>query len=129
MDSAEKALQQMARHIVQNYHAVFIGITGSNGKTSTKDLVAGMLSPYFRVQKTEGNFNNEFGLPLTIFSLEEDTEFAVLEMGMSSFGEIEFLSNLAKPHMPSLRISEKHICRILVLVKELQKRNLKLFQA
>ena len=89
---------------------MFIGITGSNGKTSTKDLVAGMLSPYFRVKKTEGNFNNELGLPLTILSLEEDTEFAVLEMGMSSFGEIEFLSNLAKPTYAVItNIGEAHM--------------------
>ena len=60
-----------------------------------------MLSPYFRVKKTEGNFNNELGLPLTILSLEEDTEFAVLEMGMSSFGEIEFLIESCKTNICS----------------------------
>ena len=110
VDSAEKALQQMAEAYRAELSAVFIGITGSNGKTSTKDLVAGMLSPYFRVKKTEGNFNNELGLPLTILSLEEDTEFAVLEMGMSSFGEIEFLSNLAKPTYAVItNIGEAHM--------------------
>lgn len=110
VESGEEALQQMAEAYRAELQSVFIGITGSNGKTSTKDLVAGMLSPYFRVKKTEGNFNNELGLPLTILSLEEDTEFAVLEMGMSSFGEIEFLSNLAKPkYVVITNIGEAHM--------------------
>ena len=110
VESGEEALQQMAKAYRAELQSVFIGITGSNGKTSTKDLVAGMLSPYFRVKKTEGNFNNELGLPLTILSLEEDTEFAVLEMGMSSFGEIEFLSKLAKPkYVVITNIGEAHM--------------------
>lgn len=110
VDSSEAALQQMARAYREELSTVFIGITGSNGKTSTKDLIAGMLSPYYRVKKTEGNFNNELGLPLTILSLEEDTEYAVLEMGMSSFGEIEFLSNMAKPTYAVItNIGEAHM--------------------
>ncbi|GGA39964.1 UDP-N-acetylmuramoyl-tripeptide--D-alanyl-D-alanine ligase [Psychrobacillus lasiicapitis] len=110
VESGEKALQQMAEAYREELNATFIGITGSNGKTSTKDLVAGILSPYFRVKKTEGNFNNELGLPLTILALEEDTEFAVLEMGMSSFGEIEFLSKLAKPkYVVITNIGEAHM--------------------
>lgn len=110
VESGEQALQQMAEAYRAELKAIFIGITGSNGKTSTKDLVAGILSPYFRVKKTEGNFNNELGLPLTILSLEEDTEFAVLEMGMSSFGEIEFLSKLAKPMYAVItNIGEAHM--------------------
>lgn len=110
VENAEKALQQMANAYRAQLNTVFIGITGSNGKTSTKDLVAGMLSPYFRVKKTKGNFNNELGLPLTILSIDEDTEFAVLEMGMSSFGEIEFLSNLAKPTYAVItNIGEAHM--------------------
>ena len=91
-------------------HCKVIGITGSNGKTSTKDLVASVLAPYFNVRKTEGNFNNELGLPLTILSLDEDTEIAVLEMGMSGFGEISFLSKLAKPHFAIItNIGEAHM--------------------
>ncbi|MFJ5770709.1 UDP-N-acetylmuramoyl-tripeptide--D-alanyl-D-alanine ligase [Psychrobacillus sp. NPDC093180] len=110
VESGEKALQQMAVAYREELNATFIGITGSNGKTSTKDLVAGILSPYFRVKKTEGNFNNELGLPLTILALDEDTEFAVLEMGMSSFGEIEFLSKLAKPKYAVItNIGEAHM--------------------
>ena len=110
VENSEKALQQMARAYRQEHRATFIGITGSNGKTSTKDLVAGILSPYFRVQKTAGNFNNNLGLPITILSLDEDTEFAVLEMGMSGYGEIEFLSNLAEPHFVAItNIGEAHM--------------------
>lgn len=110
VEDSEIALQQMARAYRENHPATFIGITGSNGKTSTKDLVAGVLSPYFRVQKTAGNFNNNLGLPITILSLDEDTEFAILEMGMSGYGEIEFLSNLAKPHHVAItNIGEAHM--------------------
>ncbi len=110
VEDSEKALQQMARAYRNEHQATFIGITGSNGKTSTKDLVAGVLSPYFRVQKTAGNFNNNLGLPITILSLDEDTDFAVLEMGMSGYGEIEFLSTLAKPHFVAItNIGEAHM--------------------
>jgi len=110
VEDPETALQEMARKYRAELKTVFIGITGSNGKTSTKDLVAGALSPYFKVQKTEGNFNNQLGLPLTILSLSEDTEFAVLEMGMSGFGEIEFLTNLAQPKYAVItNIGEAHM--------------------
>ncbi len=110
VQDSEKALQQMARAYRDEHQATFIGITGSNGKTSTKDLVAGVLAPYFHVQKTAGNFNNNLGLPITILSLDEDTDFAVLEMGMSNYGEIEFLSNLAKPHFVAItNIGEAHM--------------------
>ena len=90
--------------------ATFIGVTGSNGKTSTKDLIAGTLSPYFKVQKTEGNYNNQLGLPLTILSLDEDTEFAILEMGMDGFGQIEFLTKMEKPKYAVItNIGEAHM--------------------
>ncbi|WP_252504534.1 UDP-N-acetylmuramoyl-tripeptide--D-alanyl-D-alanine ligase [Sporosarcina sp. Marseille-Q4943] len=110
VDDPELALQQLARAYREELACRFIGITGSNGKTSTKDLIASVLSPYFKVQKTEGNFNNQLGLPLTILSLEEDAEVAVLEMGMSGFNEISFLSYLAKPHYAVItNIGEAHM--------------------
>ena len=110
VEDSEAALQQMARMYREELKATFIGITGSNGKTSSKDILASLLSPYYKVQKTIGNFNNELGLPLTILSLDEDTEIAVLEMGMSGFGEIEFLSTLAKPHYAIItNIGEAHM--------------------
>lgn len=110
VDNPELALQEMARAYRGLLSCKVIGITGSNGKTSTKDLVASVLAPYFNVRKTEGNFNNELGLPLTILSLDEDTDIAVLEMGMSGFGEISFLSTLAKPHFAIItNIGEAHM--------------------
>lgn len=110
VDDPALALQQMATCYRAEHKATFIGITGSNGKTSSKDIVASTLSPFYKVQKTIGNFNNELGLPITILSLDEDTEIAVLEMGMSNFGEIEFLSTLAKPQYAIItNIGEAHM--------------------
>lgn len=96
VEDPELALQEMARVYRGMLHCKVVGITGSNGKTSTKDLIASVLAPYFNVRKTEGNYNNELGLPLTILSLEEDTEFAILEMGMSGFGEISFFIEISE---------------------------------
>lgn len=110
VDDCQKALQQMARAYRDELSTTVIGITGSNGKTSTKDLVASVLKPYFKVQKTQGNFNNELGMPLTILSLDEDTKFAVLEMGMSGYGQIQFLSELARPDYAIItNIGEAHM--------------------
>lgn len=110
VENAEVALQQMARSYRQEHQAKFIGITGSNGKTSSKDILASTLSSFYKVQKTIGNFNNELGLPITILSLDEDTEIAVLEMGMSGFGEIEFLTTLSKPNYAVItNIGEAHM--------------------
>lgn len=76
-----------------------IGITGSTGKTSTKDLVYATLSSTFKVFKTEGNFNNEIGLPLMLFKIDKSYDVAILEMGMSNLGEIHRLAEVAKPDM------------------------------
>ena len=110
VEDSELALQQMAESYRAEHKATFIGITGSNGKTSSKDILAGALEPYFKVQKTIGNFNNQLGLPITILQLDEDTEVSVLEMGMSGFGEIEFLTKLARPHYTVItNIGEAHM--------------------
>ncbi|GKV67205.1 MULTISPECIES: UDP-N-acetylmuramoyl-tripeptide--D-alanyl-D-alanine ligase [Sporosarcina] len=110
VEDAELALQQMARSYRQELKCKVIGVTGSNGKTSTKDLIAGVLSPYFSVKKTEGNFNNELGLPLTLLAVEDETEIAILEMGMSGFGEISFLTTLAAPDFAVItNIGEAHM--------------------
>jgi UDP-N-acetylmuramoyl-tripeptide--D-alanyl-D-alanine ligase len=104
------ALQELARNYRQQLTIKVLGITGSNGKTTTKDMVASLLGQEFRVQKTEGNFNNHIGLPLTILRLKEETEIAILEMGMSSRGEIEFLSKLAQPDAVIItNIGESHL--------------------
>lgn len=110
VENTEHALQELARQYRLEHPATFIGITGSNGKTSSKDIVASLLSQYFKVQKTQGNFNNQLGLPITLLNLAEDAEVAVLEMGMSGFGEIEFLTTLARPHLAIItNIGEAHM--------------------
>lgn len=110
VDNTLTALQELARSYRKQLKMKVIGVTGSNGKTTTKDMITSLLSLKYKVQKTEGNFNNHIGLPLTILSLEEDTEFGVIEMGMSQRGEIEFLSNIALPHAVIItNIGESHL--------------------
>lgn len=91
------ALKKLAAFYRQQLDVKVIGITGSVGKTSTKEFVAGVLSAKYNVWKTQGNFNNEVGLPLTVLQLREEHEIAVLEMGISDFGEMHRLSEIAKP--------------------------------
>ena len=96
VENVVKALQQIAAYKRSLYNIPVIGITGSVGKTSTKDIIASVMSTKYNVLKTEGNYNNEIGLPLTILKLK-DHNAMVLEMGMSSLGEINLLTNIAKP--------------------------------
>jgi UDP-N-acetylmuramoyl-tripeptide--D-alanyl-D-alanine ligase len=104
------ALQELARAYRDELNLKVIGVTGSNGKTTTKDMVANILSQKYKVQKTEGNYNGREGLPLTVLSLNEETEIAVLEMGMSAKGEIEFLTKLARPDVAIItNIGEAHL--------------------
>lgn len=95
--SSMEAVGKIAAFYRSQLSLTVIGITGSVGKTSTKETVAGVLSQRYRVLKTLGNFNNELGLPLTIFRLTEEDEIAVLEMGISDFGEMHRLSEIARP--------------------------------
>ena len=74
-----------------------VGITGSVGKTSTKEFIAATLATHYQVLKTEGNFNNEIGLPLTVLRIRDNIQVAVLEMGISDFGEMHRLSSIAQP--------------------------------
>ena len=92
-----QALKDLAEYYRSLWSIPVIGITGSVGKTSTKEFIAGVLSTKYRVGKTQGNYNNEVGLPLTILSIKEEHEVAVLEMGISDFGEMHRLSKIAKP--------------------------------
>ena len=91
------ALRELAAYYRSKFHIPFVGITGSVGKTSTKDMVASVLGRRFNVLSTEGNLNNEIGVPLTVFKLDEMHGVAVLEMGMSGFGEISRLTAIVKP--------------------------------
>ncbi|ETI66138.1 UDP-N-acetylmuramoyl-tripeptide--D-alanyl-D-alanine ligase [Neobacillus vireti] len=110
VDDCLVALQELARKYRKQLPVKVVGITGSNGKTTTKDMTAGLLSIQYKVQKTEGNYNNHIGLPLTVLGLSEDTEIAVLEMGMSGRGEIEFLTKLACPDAVVItNIGESHL--------------------
>lgn len=92
-----KALRDLAEYYRKKYEIPFVGITGSVGKTSTKEMVSAVLSKRFNVLKTQGNFNNEIGVPLTVFNLDTSHEVAVVEMGMSGFGEISRLTSIVKP--------------------------------
>lgn len=90
-----------------------VGITGSSGKTTTKDIVAAVLSQKYKVVKTQKSFNNNIGLPLTILSAPEDTEWLVLEMGMSGFGEIEKLGEIARHNVAMItNIGEAHLLQM-----------------
>lgn len=104
-----KALQVIAQRYLQQVAPKVIAITGSNGKTSTKDMIESVLKQSFRTHKTAGNFNSDIGMPLTILMMPNETEVAVLEMGMNGFGDIELLSNLAEPDIALVtNIGESH---------------------
>ncbi len=91
------ALKEVAAFYREQLTIPVVGITGSVGKTSTKEMIAAALGAKFNVLKTQGNFNNEVGLPLTILGIREEHEVAVVEMGISDFGEMHRLSRIAKP--------------------------------
>lgn len=92
------ALKDIAEWYRMQLNIPVIGITGSVGKTSTKEFVSSVLSQKYCVHKTAGNYNNEIGLPLTILQIKEEHEIAVLEMGISNFGEMHRLSKIARPN-------------------------------
>jgi UDP-N-acetylmuramoyl-tripeptide--D-alanyl-D-alanine ligase len=107
------ALQQLARAYRQQLPVTIIAITGSNGKTTTKDILASLFSTTFRVHKTKGNLNNHIGVPLTLLSMPEDTQMAVIEMGMSAAGEIKTLSEITQPDAAVITmIGEAHMLQL-----------------
>lgn len=97
VDSTPEALGKIAAFYRQSLDVTVVGVTGSVGKTSTKEMIASVLKERYCVHRTAGNFNNEIGLPLTIFDLREEHEVAVLEMGISDFGEMHRLAAIANP--------------------------------
>jgi len=104
------ALGDIAAYYKQKYNLPTVAITGSVGKTTTKDMVSAVLAMKYNTLKTQGNFNNDIGLPLTIFHLAEKHEIAVLEMGMSARGEISYLVDIAKPDVAIItNIGMSHI--------------------
>lgn len=95
--STEQALQQIAAAYRKKFNIPFVGVTGSVGKTTTKEMIALALSAGLKVMKTEGNFNSQIGLPLTMFRLSSEHQAAIIEMGMSDFGEMSRLAQIAAP--------------------------------
>ncbi|MDF3077929.1 MAG: UDP-N-acetylmuramoylalanyl-D-glutamyl-2,6-diaminopimelate/D-alanyl-D-alanyl ligase [Sphingobacteriaceae bacterium] len=97
VDDVLVALQDLARHHRRQQQIPFIGITGSNGKTTSKELINSVLSQRFKTFATEGNLNNHIGVPLTILSISSDIEMAIVEMGANHQKEIEFLCSISQP--------------------------------
>ena len=110
VDDTFVALKQFARAVREAWGGKIAGVTGSVGKTTTKEILAALLGARFRVLKSEGNFNNEYGLPLTLFRLDETHQAAVLEMGMSRLGELSRLAEIARPDVGVVtRVSPAHL--------------------
>lgn len=110
VEDTEKTLTIFAKGYLEKVAPKVVGITGSNGKTTTKDMAEAVLSQKFKTHKTPGNENNQLGVPRTILSMPEDTEVLILEMGMSAPGEISVLSKLGQPDIAVVTmIGESHI--------------------
>ena len=108
--STHRALRDLARYYKSLFPIPFVAVTGSVGKTTTKDMIAAVLSTRYKVLKTEGNFNNDIGLPLTVMRLEREHQVAVLEMGMDHAGEIDYLSELVQPDVAVItNVGDAHI--------------------
>src|SRR5436305_10284785 len=104
------ALKRLARAVRKSWGGKIAGVTGSVGKTTTKEILAALLGAKLRVLKSEGNFNNEYGLPLTLLRLEETHQAAVLEMGMSRRGELARLAEIARPDVGVVtRVAPAHL--------------------
>ena len=97
VDDSLRAIGELAKAYDRRINHRKVAITGSVGKTTTKEFVAAVLAEHYRVHKTQGNYNSNIGMPLSMLSMSDDTEVSVLEMGMSNFGEIEYLSKIAEP--------------------------------
>jgi len=107
------ALQDLARYNRRNFHGPVVGVTGSNGKTTTKDMISAVLEQKYKTLKTHGNFNNEIGLPLTLLKLDSSFGAAVLEMGMRGIGEIDLLARITQPDGAVItNIGETHLERL-----------------
>ena len=94
VEDTKKALRDLAEFYIGQFNIPKCAVTGSVGKTTTKDMIASVFSQHFKTLKTQGNFNNDIGLPRTVFGIDRTTEAAVLEMGMNHFGEIHNLSKI-----------------------------------
>ena len=104
VENTQVAVKKLAAYYRSLFDIPVIGITGSVGKTSTKEMVATVLSEKFLTHKTEGNFNNELGVPLTLLAMREEHEAAVVEMGISDFGEMTRLTEMVQPTIAMITI-------------------------
>lgn len=110
VESTLKALGDIAKGYLEKYRVPVVAVTGSIGKTSTKDMISAVLSKKYSVLKNRGNRNSEVGMPLTVFELDSEHEIAVLEMGMEQFGEIHHLVDIARPEVAAItNIAMSHI--------------------
>ena len=110
VENTEQAFQDLASYYLDKTAVDVIAITGSNGKTTTKDMIAQILATTYKTYKTQGNYNNEIGLPYTVLHMPDDTEKLVLEMGQDHMGDIHLLSTLAKPKLAVITlIGESHL--------------------
>ncbi len=92
-----KAYQDIAKHYIKRLNVIKIGITGSNGKTTTKELIRSLISTHYNVIANEGNFNNQIGVPKTVFTIESEHEIALIEMGSGKKGDIDCLAKIVEP--------------------------------
>lgn len=105
-----EGFQQLAKNYRASLETMIIGITGSNGKTTTKDVINSVLKQKFKTKKTIGNLNNGIGVPRTLLELDEDTDIGIIEMGMDRFGEISKLADLAHPQIAAItNIGHSHL--------------------
>ena len=110
VDDVLTSLQELANHYRKNFNIPFIAVTGSNGKTTTKELLYEVLSTKYKVSATKGNFNNHIGVPLTLLAMPYDTEVAIIEMGDNHIGEVAELCLIAEPtHGLITNIGKDHI--------------------
>lgn len=110
VDDVEHALGRIAKYYRSRFDLPLVGVSGSVGKTTAKEMLAAVLGRKFRTLKTEGNYNNALGVPLTLFRLERQTQAAVVEMGISAFGEMSRLADIARPTVAVLtNIGDAHL--------------------
>ena len=113
VEDTQKSLRDLARAYRQELDIKIIAITGSNGKTTSKNIIHSVLSEKYKVEKTHGNLNNEIGVPLTILDFSEDADIGVVEMGTDDFGEISVLTNIALPDMAMItNIGDAHLLKL-----------------
>lgn len=138
VDSTYEACQNLAKAYARDLDCLYIGVTGSNGKTSTKDMLLAVLQTRYQTQATVGNQNNELGLPMTLLSLSRDTEVAILEMGMENPGDIDFLASfvplsigiitsIGRAHLANMGSMEGIISGKLELLEHIQEGGLFLY--